>query len=428
MRGVDMDVGRARRAWGQRRALVLALAVVFAVLFAARDASAYTLTLTFPDGEPMTYGSACGGAGCLARGDDLRPTNAAGEVVLAGRPRAVEYRRDGIALLQAPPGAAAGRLAATGDRDSVLLPRLLAGAAPATDAAEFDLVARVNEARDADGLPLAQLNDRLAASADLQAAWLARNAITWSQPQLMHIGPFATTLAFRHAEVSLPDPGVGSEVAEVGGSSAEALADWMASPPHRASLLQPGPLLIGAARAGSFIVVQTHPPCAGCAQAGSGAWTAPTAPSPAGPEQPPAATAPRPAGAARPPAGAARPPAGAARPPAGAARPPAPPARTAGTGDVAGSPACTRERLAVRRLAGDRRRVRARVRATCLRPGHRYVLVVRRNRGGHVLASRTVDRAGAMTLRLRPASRARSLRFELRRDRRAVAARSLSLR
>jgi hypothetical protein len=416
-----MDVGRARCAWEQRRVLVLALAVVFAVLFAARDASAYTLTLTFPDGEPMTYGSACAGAGCLARGDDLRPANGAGEVVLAGRPRAVEYRRDGIALMQAPPGAAAGRLAATGDRDSVVLPRLLAGAAPATDAAESDLVARVNEARDADGLPLAQLNDRLAASADLQAAWLARNAIPWAQPQLMHVGPFATTLAFRHAEVSLPDPGVGSEVAEVGGSSAEALADWMASPPHRALLLQPGPLLIGAARAGSFVVVQTHPPCGGCAQAGSGARMADAAQSPAGLEQPPAAAAP-------PPAGAARSPAGAARSPAGAARPPAPPARTARTGDVAGSPACTRERLAVRRLAGDRRRVRAHVRVTCQRPGHRYVLVVRQNRGRHVLASRTVDRAGAMTLRLRPASGARSLRFELRRDRRAVAARSLSLR
>ncbi|HEV7808113.1 MAG TPA: CAP domain-containing protein [Solirubrobacteraceae bacterium] len=413
MRGVAIDAVRARRAWEQRFVLVLALAVVVA-LCAARDASAYTLTLAFPDGQAMTYGSACAGAGCLARGDDLRATNAAGEVSLPGRPRTVEYRRDGIALAKAPPGAASGRLEATGDHGAVVLPRLLTGAAPATDAAESDLVARVNEARDARGLPLAQLNDRLAVSADLQAAWLARSAITWEQAELMHTGPFGATLAFRHAEASLPEPTAGAEVAEVGGSSAEAVSDWMASARHRAALLAPGVLLIGAARVESFIVVQTHPPCGGCAEAGTGARTAPTAQPQTGPAPPPAATAP--------------PPARAAKPAAGAARPPAPPARTAGTSVVADSPACAREQLAVRRLAGDGRRVRARVRTTCLRPKNRYVLIVRQSRNGRVLAARAVARAGAMTLWLRPTSRARSLRIELVRDRRVAAARSLSLR
>ncbi|MDX6682442.1 MAG: hypothetical protein QOG94_2481 [Solirubrobacteraceae bacterium] len=423
MRGIANDGARARaeRVWTWRHLSVLSLAMaVVVVLCGARDAAAYTLRLTFPDGQAMTHGSACAGSGCLARGDDLSPTNAAGEVSLSGRSHVVEYRRDGIALAQAPLGSASGRILATGDRDTVVLPRLLAGVAPATDVAESDLIARINEERDARGLPLARLNDRLAASADLQAAWLARSAVTWREPELMHVGPFATTLAFRQAEVSLPEPAAGSEVAEVGGTGAEAVEDWMASAPHRALLLADGPLLIGAARAGSFVLVQTHPPCGGCAQGDTGVRTADAAQLAAPVPQPVAPGAPA-APAWRPAAPIGRP----GAPAGGPAAPALPPTTAAGGSGGAG---CARERLAVRRLSGDERRVRARVRTACLRPGGGYVLVVRRARGGRALASRTVARAGTTTLRLRLGSRARSLRFELRRDRRAVAARSLSLR
>ena len=56
------------------------------------------------------------------------------------------------------------------------------------------------------------------------------------------------------------------------------------------------------------------------------------------------------------------------------------------------------------------------------------MLVVRQNATGRVLVGRRITRAGRVTLRLRPTRRARSLRVKLKRDGRAITARSLSLR
>lgn len=162
-------VRRASRPWMQRVALVLSLAAGF-VLDASGEAPAFTLKLVFPDGRPMTFGSACSGDGCLQRGDRLEATNADGEVVLADEPgRTVEYRRDGIALSRVAPGAASGRVAAVGQRATVVLPRLLSGSAPAIDRAESDLVARLDEVRATVGLPSVRLDASLSAAADLQA-------------------------------------------------------------------------------------------------------------------------------------------------------------------------------------------------------------------------------------------------------------------
>ena len=55
------------RSWSRRGCVVLSLAAGM-VASAAADAGAVTLRLAFPDGQPMTHGSACAGLGCLASG------------------------------------------------------------------------------------------------------------------------------------------------------------------------------------------------------------------------------------------------------------------------------------------------------------------------------------------------------------------------
>jgi uncharacterized protein YkwD len=377
----------------QRVALVLSFAAGF-VLHASGEAAAFTLKLVFPDGRPMTYGTACSGDGCLQRGDRLETTDADGEVVLGYGPgRAVEYRRDGIALARVAPGAASGRLVALGARATVVLPRLLTGSAPAVDAGESDLVARLNAARAAKGLPLAQLNARLSAAADLQAAWLTRSTAMFERPDLFHTGPFDTTMGFRRGEVSFPDA-VGGEVVEAGATSpGEAVADWLASPSHRDQVLAPGRMLLGVGQVGSFVVVDTHPPCNACEQAGPDASVI-GAPPPA-----------RPATAA--------PPAHTATTPAGGA---ADPARS-----------CGREQLRVRRLDDRDGRLRLRVHMSCLRRAP-YALIVRQGTSGRVLRRRHIARAETLTFRLRPSRGARSLRIALQRTGRTVAAHTMWLR
>jgi uncharacterized protein YkwD len=396
MRGLVTDGARHGRAWLGRLALALSLAVTLLAL-AVRGAQAVTLKIVFPDGQPMTYGSACGGSGCIDRGEGLFETDDAGEIELPGQPLTVEYRRDGIALAQAPPGTASGTAPVAGTRVTAVLPHMLVPGAPEVDVVESDLLARINEQRAAQGVAPAQLNHRLAAAADLQAAWLVRSAMTWQQLSLLHVGQYETTLGFRRAEVSFPGPTKGGEVAAVGATAAEALSDWMSSPQHRATLMAPGEQLIGVGRAGAFVVVQTHPPCADCERAGTGARSDEFTPPPAlAPASPPSALT---------------------------------SATTASSAvSATAAPACGREVLSVRRLADRRRRVRVRIHMQCLRPGSSYALLVRQNATGRVLATRRVARAGSVTLRLRPTRRARSLRVKLKRDGRAIVARSLSLR
>jgi hypothetical protein len=371
------------------------------VACAATDASAFTLKLAFADGQPMTYGSACAGLGCMQRGDGVDTTDALGQVYLNGRPRTIEYRRDGIVLGMAPVGVASGSVVAIGDQATVVLPRLLVGSSPAVDAVESDLVARLNEARTAHGLPPAQINPRLAAAADLQATWLAQTGVTFSEPDRFHTGPFDTDMSFRHGEVSLPEPRSGGEIAEAGGTVIEAVGDWLSSAEHRALVLAPGQLLMGAARAGSFLIVETHRPCAGCVEAGPGARLNAPADTP---------------------------------PPIAAAAAPPPPALAAPVPTIASStldvalPSCGRERLATRRLRGIGGRVRLRVGMSCLRSGSRYVLLIRQGATGRVLRTLPVARARTMTLQLRPSRSASVLRIKLKRDGRAIVGRTLKLR
>ena len=341
----------------------------------------------------MTYGSACVGHGCLARGDSVDTTDELGQVYLPDAPRLVEYRRDGVSLDGAPAGSAAGTVVAVGDKATVVLPHLLFGSDPAVDAAESHLVARLNEARSAQGLPLAQLNAKLSRAADMQASWLSLSGVTMLQFDLFHIGPYQSDLAFRHGEVSLPDPGSGAEIAEAGGTVDEAVADWLASPAHRSIVLEPGALLIGVARVGSFFIVQTHKPCDGCDLGGTGSF---------------AGTQPAPLGAV---------------PVA-----PPPPSANAAAAPTPGLPACGHERLTTRRLQSRRPRVRLRVGVHCLRPGARYALLVRQGTSGRVLKTVRIARAGTTTLRVRPDRSVRRLRIRLKRDGRAVAGRTLSLR
>ena len=183
--------------------------------------------------------------------------------------RTIEYRRDGIILGIAPVGVASGTILAVGDRATVVLPRMLVGSAPAVDAVESDLVARLNEARAAQGLSLAEINpqalDGRRHAGDVADADRRHASRT---PSRFHTGPFESDMAFRHGEVSLPDPASGGEVAEAGGTVEETVGDWMSSPEHRQQILAPGRLLIGAAKVGTFIIVQTHRPCDGCVSIG----------------------------------------------------------------------------------------------------------------------------------------------------------------
>ena len=250
------------------------------VASAAADAGAVTLRLAFPDGQPMTHGSACAGLGCLASGRGAA-VDERGEVELPNFPRTIEWRRDGISLPSVGVGLASGTALAVGDRVAVTLPRLLVGSAPIVDATESDLVARLNEARAGQGLPLAQINPRLSSAADMQATWLRTSGATILQPDRFHVGPFGTDLAFRHGEVSLPDPASGGEIAEAGGTADQTVTDWLSSAEHRRQVLAPGPVLMGIGQAGPFTIVQTHRPCAGCVQAGTGTRLGAPAPPPA---------------------------------------------------------------------------------------------------------------------------------------------------
>lgn len=387
-----ISIGAACRRWGGRLALLLSVAAA-ALLHAPGDAAAFTLKLALVDGQPMTHGSACLGMGCLARRDAIARTDANGEIVLPTAPGAiVEYRRDGIDLSQTPPLVASGQLPQAGDRPGVALPRLLLASAPAVDTSESDLLARLNEQRAAAGLPPARLNTRMSAAADLQATSLARAGASGQSD--LHGSDYGTTLAFRFGEVSMPEPEVGGEVVADGATPPQAVSDWMGSPAHRAQVLSPGVVLMGVARVGSFTVVTTHPPCAGCEQGAPGMRNST-------PVEAAAATT--------------------------VAAPV--PARAVVTGSSAAPrPACGRETLRLRRLASRGGRLRLQVRAQCLRAGAAYTLMIRQNRTGRVLATRRISRAGTVTVSLRPARSARSLRVRLKRDGRAIAANSLSLR
>jgi hypothetical protein len=385
------------------RAIRFAVAVAVAAGFgacAAADAGAFTLTLSFPDGQPMTWGSACGGAGCMARNERIQTTDDRGQVQLPNGVRAIEYRRDGIVLSAAPAGVASGTTLAAGDRATVILPRLLVGSAPAVDADESDLVARLNEARAAQGLPMAQINPRLSAAADLQAAWLTQSGASALEPGSFHDGPFGTGVAFRHGEVSLPEPASGGEVAAAGGTIDETVTDWLSSEEHRREVLTPGPLLFGVGRVGAFTVVETHTPCSGCERAGTGT-RAGAGPAP-GPVVAAPPTAPAPALAAA--------------------------APTAGSSAAAlPLPSCGREQLTVRRLRSRAGRVWLRVGVHCLRPGARYMLLIRRNATGRQLVSLPIKRAGTGTLTVRPGITAKRLRIKLKRDGHVIAVHTTSL-
>jgi hypothetical protein len=72
--------------------------------------------------------------------------------------------------------------------------------------------------------------------------------------------------------------------------------------------------------------------------------------------------------------------------------------------------------------------VRLRVQTQCLRRGTVYALRIRQNATGRVLVTRRIASAGAVTLRLRPRSGARTLHIELERGGRAIVRNSLPLR
>lgn len=383
---------------GRRFAVALLLAAGFGACSVA-EAGASTLTLAFPDGQPMTYGSACAGVGCMARGDHIETTDERGQVKLPNGVQTIEYRRDGIILAAAPAGVASGSTVAVGDQATVILPRLLVGSTPTVDAEESDLVARLNEARAAQGLPMAQINPRLSAAADLQATWLTQSGTTFAEPGSFHEGPFGTGVPFRHGEVSLPDPGTGGEIAEAGGTVAEAVFDWLTSAEHRQQVLAPGQMLIGVAQVGTFRIVQTHRPCNGCERLGTGTRAGATPPAPAPAPAPPP--------------------------------PPLPvtPASTAGNSARTSSvPRCGHEQLTTRRLQSRPGKVRLRVSIHCLRPDSRYVLLIRQGTSGRMLKSLRIKRAGSMTLGLLPGPAVNQLRLKLKRDGSVISVRTTSLR
>lgn len=155
----------------------------------------------------MTYGSACGGEGCLQRDAGVKAIDAAGEMLLAGVPdRLVEYRRDGVDLGRAPADTS-GLVRAGGERATVVLPRLLSGSAAAVDAVESDVASRINAQRSARGLSLATLNMRLSSAADLQATWLSRSAAGLGLPcwSPMKVRP-AAPCPFALARCRFPSP------------------------------------------------------------------------------------------------------------------------------------------------------------------------------------------------------------------------------
>jgi hypothetical protein len=286
---------------------------------------------------------------------------------------------------------------------------MLFGSAPDVDAAESDLVAQINSARAAQGLAPAVLDVRLSRAADLQATWLASGVIGLALPALSHLGPFGTTPAFRLGEVSFPEPATGGEIASGGATPAEAMTMWLASAPHRDQLLAPVAPLIGVGEAGSVIIVDLHAPCGGCQALSPGAG-APGALSPAGV---PAATS---AGVK-------------------AGAPTGPSAPNHGSSSSASSPSsssssssCRVEQMRVQHLRTLHGRLRLSVGVQCLRPGARYTLSVLQRPSRSLLATRRVRGAGTLLLALRPSRTTRSLRVKLKRNGRAVLARSVSRR
>jgi uncharacterized protein YkwD len=393
-------------ACARRCALTLWLAGACGLVLTT-DAPALTLQLVFPDGQPMTYGSACTGAGCLARGTNIAATDASGTVALAdSADRRVEYRRDGIDLAQAPPGTVTGVVGDVGAGTTVTLPWMLAGSDAAVDAGESELVAGMNAERLANGLAPAVLSPRLSTAADLQATWLGGSGLGLPLPLLSHLGPYASTLAFRLAEVSFPEPSSGSEIEAAGLTPAQAVATWVASAPHRAVLLAQAPPLIGVARVGNVIVVDAHPACRGCQ-----------------PSPPTGATAGGTAGALVP--------AGVAPSPAQATttsrRPGASPLTgSSSSSSSSGTSSCRAERLTTRRLRTLHGRLRLRVSVACLRSGATYTLSVLQRPSRSILRTRRIKAAGAIILSLRPSRTTRSLGIKLKRNGRAVAARTIS--
>lgn len=387
--------------WSRKRRVAAALALAVGCGAGATvEAQARTLKLVFPDGKPMTYGSACAGLGCLDRNDRVAPTDDRGEVRLPDAPRTIEYRRDGINLAGPPVGAVSGTTLAVTDAVTVVLPRLLIGSAPAVDASESEVIARINDARAAQGLPVARLSPQLSTASDMQATWLSQSGVMPTQSQRFHVGPFGSEVAFRHAEVSLPDAWSGAEVAGAAGTAGETVEDWLGSALHRSLVLAPGPMIIGAARVGVFTIVETHEPCTGCEQP----VTPPPPPPPPPPVAPPAAPA--------------------TRPP-----PPPPAAATSGSSTQAQSrAACLSEQLATQRLRKRAGRVRLRIVTHCLRKGARYVLMVRQGTRGRLLRTVRIKSAGSTMLRLRPTRGATRLGIRLKRDGHVIVGRMLKLR
>ena len=322
-----------------------------------------------------------------------------GEVRLAAAPDAIaEYRRDGIDLSVAPAGVAAGQAHTAGGRTTVVLPRMLQGTAPAVDAIETEIVTRINQARRAQGLAPAQLDARLSTAADLQATWLSANGVDLILPLLSHIGPFGSTISFRLGEVSFPrarERRGDRRGRHHAGRGAVDVAGVLAAPRCRAGAggaadrRRPGRQRHRGRHARAVRGLRG----AGTRRGARGASGSPTGGSGAGGP--------------------------------GAQGAPA----TPGTEGAAGHAAsCGAERLRVRRLRPRHGRQRVRVTVGCLRPGAGYTLAVLQRPSRKRLARRTIAGAGTITLALRPARGARALRIKLKRNGRAVAARTIAPR
>ena len=238
---------------------------------------------------------------------------------------------------------------------------MLIGSAPAVDAVESDLVARLNEARAAQGLPLAQLNPKLSAAADYQATWLAQSGV--DDPAARPLPRRAVRFRPRVPPRRGVAPGRGRRAAR---SPRPAARSTRRCPTGcrprsiaRSCSRRAGCSSAPAAPARSSSSRRTARATGASRPAPGRAGTPPLPPIVA-----PAAVAPTPVVAA----------------PAAA---PAPPPR----------PACGRERFAARRLANRGGRVRLRVAMRCLRPGARYVLLIRQGTTGRLLRTMRVKRA-----------------------------------
>jgi hypothetical protein len=102
-------------------------------------------------------------------------------------------------------------------------------------------------------------------------------------------------------------------------------------------------------------------------------------------------------------------------------------APTLGSSAIAEPPGCERERLAAHRLSNRGGSLRVRVKAGCLRPGARYVLLVRQGVTGRMLRTMPIMHDGSTTLRLHPGPTVNRLRIKLKRDGHDIAWRTMSL-